>query len=64
MLAEVVDTQSRQDRDQDVVVGEVGVEGPAEREVLAVGGEGAVDAAVAGCDVLVCQAGEEFLDVA
>jgi hypothetical protein len=42
-------------------VGKVCVEGAVEREVLGVVCEGAVDAAVAGRDVLVCQAGEEFL---
>lgn len=61
---EVVDAHCCQDGDDDVVVGEVGVEGSVEREVLGVVGEGAVDAAVACGDVLVGQAGEEFLEVA
>lgn len=63
-FVEVVDAHCCQDGDDDVVVGEVGVEGSVEREVLGVVGEGAVDAAVARGDVLVGQAGEEFLEVA
>lgn len=63
-LVKVVDAHSCQDGDDDVVVGEVGVEGSVEREVLGVVGERAIDAAVACGDVLVCQAGEEFLEVA
>jgi hypothetical protein len=61
VFAEVVDAHSRQHGDDDVVVGEVCVEGAVEGEVLGVVGEGAVDAAVAGSDVLVGQAGAKFL---
>jgi hypothetical protein len=61
VLVEVIDAHRGEDGDDDVVMGEVCVEGTAEREVLRIVGEGAVDAAVARSDVLVVEAGEEFL---
>ena len=64
MLAEVVDAHGREHRDQDVVVREIGVEWAAERKVLGIVREGAVDAAVAAGDVLVGQTGEELLEIA
>jgi hypothetical protein len=45
-------------------VGEVGVEGAAEGELGGVVVEGGVDGGVGGGDVLVLEAGEEFLQVA
>jgi hypothetical protein len=53
VFVEVVDAHCRQHRDDDIVVGEICVEGTVEREVFGVVCEGAVDAAVAGRDVLV-----------
>ena len=63
-LVEVVHGEGGEDRDNDVVVGEVGVDFLAEREVGWGGVVSAVDRAVGCCDVLVLKAGEEFLYVA
>lgn len=64
VLVVIVDAHRRQDRDDDIIVGEVGVEGTAKWEVCRVIRNGAVDAAVACKDVLVVQAGKKFLQVA
>jgi hypothetical protein len=53
VFVEVVDAHCCQHGDDDIVVGEVCVEGATEGEVLRVVCERAVDAAVAGRDVLV-----------
>ena len=61
VLMPVVNTHCRQDRDDDVVVGEVCIERTAQWEVCCVVRDGAVDTAFAFEYVLVVQAGEEFL---
>lgn len=61
MLVVVIDAHCGEDRDDDVVVGEVCVERTAQWEVCCVVRDGAVDAAVALEYVLVVQAGEELL---
>jgi len=64
VLAEVVYGHGGEHGDDDVVVGEVGVERASEGEVGGVVGEGAVDGAVGARDVLVGQASEQLLLVA
>lgn len=61
---EVVQGHGGQGGDDDVVVGEVCIEGAAEREVGGVVVEGGVDGAVGDGDVFVLETGEEFLHVA
>jgi hypothetical protein len=61
MFAVVVDAHSCQNRDDDVVVGEVCVKWTTQWEVCCVVRDRAVDAAVAFENVLVVQAGEKFL---
>ena len=53
VFVEVIDAHGCEHGDDDVVVGEVCVERAVEGEVVGVVCEGAVDAAVAGGDVLV-----------
>lgn len=60
---EVVHGQRGEDGDDDVVVGEVGVDLLVEGEVVLVVVEGGVDGGVGGGDVLEFEAGEEFLEV-
>lgn len=63
-IFEVVHRQSGQDGDDDVVVGEVGVDLLVEGEVVLVVVKGGVDGGVGGGDVLELETGEEFLEVA
>lgn len=63
-VAEVIQRHGCEDTNDNIVVAEVGVKGAVQREVGRVIGDTAVDGAVGDGDVLVCQASEEFLDVA
>jgi hypothetical protein len=63
-IFDVVQRQRSQRRNNDVVVGEVGVDLLVEREGLVIVIVGAVDGGVGGRDVLVLQAGKQFLSVA
>lgn len=60
---EVVERHCGQGGDDDIVVGEVGVEGLAQGEVGGVVGKGGVDRGVGRGDILVGQAGDELLEV-
>ena len=61
---EVVEGHSCQYRDQNIVVREICVELLFKGEVVGVAVLGCVDGGVGGCDGLVLQAGDEFLEVA
>jgi hypothetical protein len=63
-VTEVVQRHGCEDTNDNIVVAEVGVKGAVQREVGRVIGDTAVDGAVGDGDVLVCQASEEFLDIA
>ncbi len=61
---EVVDGQSGKSRDDNIVVGEIGVEGLAERKVCGIVVDGVVDGRVGRGDVLIRKTSNEFLNIA
>ena len=63
-LVEVVHGEGSEDGDDNIVVGEIGVDFLAKREVGGGGVIGAIDGSVGCCDVLVLKASKEFLHVA
>ncbi len=61
---EVVYRQSGKSRDDDIIMGEIGVERLAEREICGIVVDGEVDGRIGQGDVLIRETGNEFLDIA